>query len=412
MRILKVCLDNPGEARKGDAKLISERTRYLESQGVVVDLMYFDYALIASRLIIEESKRGGRIGKDIRVRLRLSDVAWNLISGFGLFRGLPIQTWLSFGLARSMKRLLSEISQDYDAIHIYHIRSIGLWGDIPQEKNTLYDIIDSYSLNLRCRLLVEKSLLWQMILKFEYSRMRRLESRLEQFINNPGRASIVAVAAEDLEYIGSELAKKVIVPVGVNIKVSANEGSISFKRLRCIFFGNLDYEPNINACLEVKRLARAVDAYGLNESITFTVAGRNVSRRLANDLTREGITVLSPVKDMMEVVRSHNIALIPMVSGSGMQSKVLEALQWGCLLIATKKAAIPLGLEDGREYILWEDIEGTLELLARLIDGRFDPNQILTNGQSSIKHFSWESTCEELVQLYADPHTEIRGRRT
>ena len=43
MKILKICLNNPNKARKGDAKLISERARYLERLGVVVDVLYFDY---------------------------------------------------------------------------------------------------------------------------------------------------------------------------------------------------------------------------------------------------------------------------------------------------------------------------------------------------------------------------------
>ena len=405
MRILKVCLDNPSAARKGDAKLISERTRCLERQGVIVDLLYFEYTLIGLKPCVSTTKKAGRIGKDIIVKSCLTDLCRNLIAAVGLFKDLPLQTWLSFGLAGSIRGLLSRVSQDYDAIHIYHIRSIGLWRDICPEKNTIYDVIDSYSLNLGCRLLVEKSPFWQAILRFEFSRMKRLEGRLEKFMSNPKRASIAAVASEDLRYISSEVTNKCVVPVGVNIEKSANRARISFKRFKCIFFVILDYEPNINACHEVKRLARAVDAHGLSESITFTVAGRNVSRRLANDLTREGITVLSPVKDMMEVVRSHNIALIPMVSGSGMQSKVLEALQWGCLLIATKKAVIPLGLEDGSEYLMWKDVEGTLEILAGLIDDRINPEAILFNGRRSVKRFSWERTCNELVQLYARTQT-------
>ena len=114
---------------------------------------------------------------------------------------------------------------------------------------------------------------------------------------------------------------------------------------------------------------------------------------------QEGITILSPVESMMNVVKEHNIALIPMVSGSGMQSKVLEALQWGCLLIATQKAVVPLALEDGREYMLWKDKESTLEILRGLVDGEINPKDILANGQESVKRFSWEKTCEELVQV-------------
>ena len=135
---------------------------------------------------------------------------------------------------------------------LYIILDIGLWGEIPPERNTLYDIIDSYSLNLRCRLSVEKSRLWRRLLKFEYKRMTRLEKRLEDYISNPRKASIVAVASQDLEYVSSEFRNKKVVPVGIRIGSSSKRESFNFEKLRCIFFGNLDYEPNINACLEVK----------------------------------------------------------------------------------------------------------------------------------------------------------------
>ena len=404
MRILKICLENPNGARKGDAKLISERTRYLERQTVMVDLLYFNYSLIRPRLSVEQIKRDTRLGVDIIVTISLIEIGWNLISCFSSFRTLPVQTWLSFAIARSTKCLISRISQQYDSIHIYHIRSLGLWVDLPPEKNAIYDIIDSYSLNLRCRLMVEKSRLWRALLNYEYKRMARLESKLENFISNPRSACIVAVASEDLKYIGSGNAKKLVVPVGINIETRSSKEHRGFETLKCVFFGNLDYEPNINACYQIKKLAKAVNTQSLEKQIEFTVAGRNISRRLAVELMREGITVLSPVEDMMQVVRAHNIALMPMVSGSGMQSKVLEALQWGCLLIATQKAVNPLTLENGKEYILWKDIENTLDIFRRLLDGRLCPDEILVNGQSSVKRFSWETTCGELMRLYAGRH--------
>ena len=401
MRILKVCLENPSEAKKGDAKLISERIRYLERQRVVVDLLYFNYALTRSRLSVEERKSDSRLGKDIIVTISLLDVVCSLASELSTFRTLPIQTWLSFALARSTKGLLGHISQQYDSVHIYHIRSIGLWRDLPHDKNAIYDIIDSYSLNLRCRLVLEKNRFWRTLINYEYKRMTRLERRLEDFVSNPRGASIAAVASEDLSYIETAIANKIVVPVGVNIRTDSNRESSGFKRLRCIFFGNLDYEPNINACHEIKKLAKAVNSQELRNHIDFTIAGRNISKSLAFELMREGITVLSPVKDMMQVVSSNNIALIPMMSGSGMQSKVLEALQWGCLLVATQKAVIPLSLENGKEYILWRDVDSTLDILRRLLDGGLNPEEILMAGQRSVRRFSWESTCEKLIHLYA-----------
>ena len=62
-RILKVCLRNPNDGKKGDARLIVERTRTLEKMSLCVDILYFKIRLFG-RSNIDTVKRERREGKE------------------------------------------------------------------------------------------------------------------------------------------------------------------------------------------------------------------------------------------------------------------------------------------------------------------------------------------------------------
>ena len=103
-----------------------------------------------------------------------------------------------------------------------------------------------------------------------------MEANIEEYFADITKTTIAAVAEADLMHIGSSSSRRVVVPVGISRSVLGRTKRQQ-GRLRCVFFGNLDYEPNIKACLAIEEAAKILNEKGLERDIEITVAGINIS---------------------------------------------------------------------------------------------------------------------------------------
>jgi glycosyltransferase involved in cell wall biosynthesis len=103
------------------------------------------------------------------------------------------------------------------------------------------------------------------------------------------------------------------------------------------FWGQLAYFANADAAAwlidEIWPAIRARLPHA-----TLLLGGANAPARLRAMHGRAGITVQCPVPDVARFARSAKIALFPVRFGTGQSSKVLEAAEGGCAIVATPKA--------------------------------------------------------------------------
>lgn len=392
-----VCMTNPKDGLKGDTKLVKKRREVLGKMGCVVDVLYFEWDWFRSSVRIESSMKG--VGVDIVAKIGAWNILGWLIRANEVIRDEPVQTWVSFGIGWLHRKQLRYIFGSYVCIHFVHIRSVGLWRFAPSSSRIIVDLIDSYTLNIGNRLKKEGSWWKRVLLRAEYARMERMEAGIERYIVNEKKTTLVTVAKADIDHFGLGCTSRVVVPVGIEREVLKEKNGRNGK-IRCIFFGNLDYEPNVRACHVIERASRIMRKRRIDEDIEITVAGRNISYGLKKRLSRENIRVESPVGDMHELVKGHDLAIMPMVSGSGMQSKVLEAIAWGVVVLTTSRAAKPVGLVENREYIEIDSAESLVERIVAIKSGEYDIERIRREAHHRIEQFEWEKTCKVLLGLY------------
>ena len=397
MRVLMVCMTNPKEGLKGDTKLVKKRREILEDMGCIVDVLYFRLSWNKSSVTAMPNESGN--GIDVVAKISaLSMVRW-LTRAKSVIASEAVQTWVSFGIADVLRKNLEYIFGSYTVIHFYHIRSAGLWKLVPTGNRVIADVIDSYTLNLGNRIDKEKHRWKRALVTAEYNRIKRMEANIEKYFADRTNTTIVAVAEADIIHVGSSSSSRVVVPVGIKRglleRTKRQQG-----KLRCVFFGNLDYEPNMTACSVIERATEMLKERGLERDVEITVGGRNISYGLKRRLERKKIRVVSPVEDMQELVRRHDLAVMPMVSGSGMQSKVLEAIAWGVVVLTTKRAAKPVGLVEDREYIRIDSAVDMVERIIDILNGKYDCERIRALAHERIKRFEWEKTCSMLLGLY------------
>lgn len=71
---------------------------------------------------------------------------------------------------------------------------------------------------------------------------------------------------------------------------------------------------------------------------TLVIGGAEAPERLRSHDGRDGVRVVSPMEDRAGLLRDVKIALLPVRFGTGQSTKVLEAAEAGCAMVATRRA--------------------------------------------------------------------------
>jgi GT2 family glycosyltransferase len=134
-----------------------------------------------------------------------------------------------------------------------------------------------------------------------------------------------------------------------------------------LFVGNFRHPPNTQA-LEffIEQILPLVRSK--RPAAHLTVVGAHAPPRLASRLERPGVTFLGPVDDIREPLSRHAVFVCPILSGSGVRVKLLEAFAAGIPAVSTRLGAEGL-LEHGADFVAVADAapefaNAVVELLA------------------------------------------------
>lgn len=338
MRFLFLTLCTSDDSYKGDYKLIRQRIHILTSLGHQVDVLFFRPSFLLSSFPSRLSNPLPHEGQSLLLRYSLPLALFSAPFLFlsHLIRQYPIQTFLSRLIAFQLRNQLQELSLRYDQLHAFHFRSYHLVGTIPFTLPSFFELIDSYSLNYSRLLLHPMSLLRQLLVRFELKRIRQLEHNL--IFNSINTLHPVFVSAVDAAFISSTtpVRETHVVPLYVNSPPFKPIHYDPYSPLRLIFFGNLDYPPNIIAVQELLAILKIAKSHHPDLRLQLTVAGRNLPSSLVNSSAGiSNISFISPVDDMQTVVTAHHLCVLPMNISSGLQSKLIESFSWSMPVITT-----------------------------------------------------------------------------
>ena len=194
-------------------------------------------------------------------------------------------------------------------------------GALPQGFR-IFDAIDSLRRNMdeRAR---RSSFFTRWLWRAEANRIARIEADAARAYDR-----VVAVSEEDAAELGA-----VAIPIGVAVQPLATAP----RAFDFGFWGRLGYFANADAASWlIDEIWPAIRARRPNA--TLVIGGAAASARIRNAGGRDGITVQSPVPDIAQLARNVKVALLPLRYGTGQSTKVPEAAEGGCAIVATSKA--------------------------------------------------------------------------
>lgn len=199
--------------------------------------------------------------------------------------------------------------------------------------------------------------IWELLAQNEANPLKKwylnlLAKRLERYEVDVLKKvdGIVAITQEDetdFKALGIDT-RSTVTPIGMDIN-SISCSSLG-KKLSLYHLGAMDWAPNVEG---IEWFLNKVWPL-INKSIpeaTAHFAGRKMPASLLSRSTAN-LTVEGEVADASEFISDKNIAVIPILSGSGMRVKIIEALAHGKVVITTSLGATGIKYKDGINLLI------------------------------------------------------------
>lgn len=231
----------------------------------------------------------------------------------------------------------------------------------------------------------------RLILKAEQKRLARAEIAY-------GKKADGVILVSDVEraYFNEKLGEEraVTVPLGVEVKAFV---PVAEKRPRTFgFVGNMQVAANVAS---LKSIVQNVLPH-VNAPYTFEVAGPVPLEVREHFKAAPNLTFLGEVPSLAPVLSAWQFTLCPIAFGSGVKTKILEAMAARLPVLTNTVGAEGIGAQNGQEIFVFDDADALANTANRLLD---DPYACKAVGHAAAEfvraQFSWERAFEAFSKL-------------
>ena len=192
---------------------------------------------------------------------------------------------------------------------------------------------------------------------------------------------------------------KEIIVLANGVDENFYNSNLSFnKEFDLVFTGNMSYAPNIDATnfISKKLLPELIKS---NPKIKILISGSSPSLKLQK-LQNKNLLISGWVDDIRESYLKSNIFIAPMITGTGMQNKILEAMALGIPCVTTSLANNAILAENNKEIIIANDAKSMLFAIDKLQNDLDFYNLISQNAKKFIlENYTWKAVNRELISI-------------
>jgi glycosyltransferase involved in cell wall biosynthesis len=179
-----------------------------------------------------------------------------------------------------------------------------------------------------------------------------------------------------------------------------------------VYIGLLAWQPNALGldwfCREVWPIVRQ-----LAPEATLTIAGPGLRKRgdgslvVPNEWSAPGIRTVGFVDDLEELYAGARAMVAPVLGGSGVRMKLLEAMSAGMPVITTSDGALGLELQDGHQILIADEPRAFAQRVAMALADAPLRERLRTSGRDYVvSHHSRSVASAQLLEALALPPPE------
>ena len=227
------------------------------------------------------------------------------------------------------------------------------------------------------------------IVSIEAKRLRAYEEKMFQYFEKK-----VIISQADKEHLTHSNATEIsVIPNGIDSEFFKSEHRT--KKVDILFTGNMGYLPNVeSAQYLVKNIFPIIDP-----NTTVQICGKSPSHKVRTLATRN-VEITGWVDDIRVAYDEAKIFVAPLMLGSGLQNKLLEAMAMGLPCITTPLANNALGAIPEEEILIANNEAEFKIQIERLLSDANLYDKLAKNGHAFVtKNYNWQACNKRLMEV-------------
>ncbi len=393
MKVLQLCNKPPYPPVDGGTMAMNSITQGLLQAGCEVRILTVEtdkHPAHAEQLPAEYLERlSGFDSVYVDLRVKPLDAVVAMLCG----QSYHVNRYRSDSFAKKLKEILQ--AEQFDVVHV---ESIFLTPYVP--------LIRKYSqASLILRAHNVEHLIWQRVaqstrhgLKRWYLKHLALTLRAYELEHLNDYDGVVCITRNDADYFLTNGCRRPItsIPFGVEPckTATADEEPNSLFHI-----GAMDWLPNQESIAWLLRDIWPVVHRRVPQAHLY-LAGRKMPERWMN-ANIEGVTVVGEVADAAQFIASKQLNIVPLLNGSGIRVKIIEAMSAGKVVITTTVGAQGIDYTDGKDLLIANTPEEFANHIERcLTDESFRHSVGEAAAQLIKEQYNGQKLANELLQFY------------
>ncbi len=165
--------------------------------------------------------------------------------------------------------------------------------------------------------------------------------------------------------------------------------------LRIGFVGNLSYSPNVEMVFYILFCLSQAD-FKWKLSVVGADPTESFQKALLNN---RNVTIISNAIDITKEICKFDVLFSPVLSGGGIQNKILESLSLGVPVLTNSKGASAFIPSVQKHLLVGEQVNEQLKILKDLLDGNRSTTRTKLR-QIMRKNYDWQNSAKSYLKVF------------
>lgn len=270
--------------------------------------------------------------------------------------------------------------------------------DIIREKK-INIILNQHNIEYRAMKSISKALhnpVKHAIFQFEASRLKKFEEK----IYNSGLVNgYTFVSMEDLRIFREEH-PQIKIPCKVFSIGAEDHGDVAHRdSSNVVIVGKMSYQPNIEGVLWFYQSVWPIVKKSCPDSKLYIV-GKDPVESLT-EIDDKSVVVTGTVDSVEPYYANSAVVAIPIFSGGGVKTKLIEAASYGLPIITTPSGALGTNFTNEQQVIVTEDpVEFAQGIVAALDNDQHQQDLAKNAHDLFVKEYTWSGICQQMSEFF------------